>query len=51
MDEQISWTVYQNMKLFFQGNILPDHNITMQEDIMPSLLEEKKRREATPQQE
>lgn len=49
MDEQISWTVYQNMKLFFQGDILPDHNVTMQEDIMPSLLKEKKRREATPQ--
>ena len=45
MDEGVSWTCYQNMKLFFQGLLLPDEEPEMAADIMPALLEEKKRRE------
>ena len=33
------------MKLFFQGLLLPDEEPEMAADIMPALLEEKKRRE------
>lgn len=41
MDEGVSWTCYQNMKLFFQGLLLPDEEPEMAADIMPALLEEK----------
>ena len=45
MDPEVSWTCYQNMKLFFEGVLLPDNEPVMAEDIMGALLEEKKRRE------
>ena len=41
MDPEVSWTCYQNMKLFFEGVLLPDNEPVMAEDIMGALLEEK----------
>lgn len=45
MDENVSWVCYQNMKLFLQGILIPDEPPEMAEDILPSLIEEKKRRD------
>lgn len=41
MDDKVSWTCYQNMRMFFEGVLLPDNEPVMAEDIMPLLLEEK----------
>ena len=51
MDEGVSWMCYQNMKLFFDGVLLPDITPVMAGDIMPALLEEKKRRECVKQEQ
>lgn len=44
MDEKVAWQCYQNMRLFLEGKLLLDTPIVMAEDIMPELVEEKKRR-------
>lgn len=41
MDEKVNWECYQNMKLFLEGVLLPDHEIEQASDIMEELIQKK----------